>query len=898
MLESLFNRLYGAILNRIRDSVSEFKGLGERRYIRHSDLERWKRSPRAAIPDSILYKILDALSGGGSRKMLIEEYRMIMQRPDAARAKINAHYLHEALEIHAEFFKSVESNPLTDRQREACLIDEDFNLVLAGAGSGKTSVVVARAGLIERAGWANADEILILAFGKKAARETHDRIQLRLGEDSQVLASTFHAMGLKIIGKSRRRKPSLHKSSEDEAAFLQLIDGFVEEFASQNQAYATDLLTYFRDFLCPVREPEQFETIGEYYEYLDALNLKTLKGEKVKSWQELHIANFLTMNSIPYEYEPKYEYDTADADYRQYQPDFRLTRSGAYIEHFGINQAGEPNPNYTEAEQKAYLQGINWKRSVHRSKGTSLIETTSGDFQTNRIWEKLEKELFRVSETMNPRPVSDLLDLIRTDTDAPKKLSYLISRFINLQKNNRLSIWEVKRLTQQDSKSNELMAALGFTPYLTARLQAFYRVYEPVYLEYEVTLEQAGCVDFNDMINEATDMVREGQFKPKWKFILVDEFQDISASRAELVKVLVEKGPRTSLFCVGDDWQSIYRFTGSDIRYTNEFRSRFGPSATTALDKTFRFNQEISGVATKFVTKNPAQQKKKMWALTQLNQPAVSVHLHGNDDEERAIKMALDRIIEDQTEGTTASVYLLGRFHFRAPDALPEIKAAYPTLDIRFDTTHASKGKEADYVIVLGLNKERFGFPSEIDTDPIIELLLPPSEAFQHAEERRLFYVALTRARQRSFVLAHRVNYSAFIQELKEEFADSVEIHDTEGNALDQPSHCPICKSGKLLLKEGSHGNFFSCSNYPRCHYKENACPHCGAGPLTVENGKAKCASCEANTPICPVCWQKGITATLRFFDGANGKFYGCSNYRGKEGHTCRYTKDASTVKT
>jgi DNA helicase-4 len=896
MFELLYNKLYGSILPRIRNSIKEFEDLGAGKYIRHSNLDLWKRTPRVSVPDSILYKILEALSGDEQKKALVRKYRMIMKNPDDARAQINAIYLKKSLELHTAFFDSVESNPLTERQREACLIDEDFNLVLAGAGSGKTSVVVARAGLIERAGWAKPDEILILAFGKKAAKETHERIQLRLGEESQVLASTFHALGLNIIGKSKRRKPSLHKSSEDDEALLKLIDGFVDEFTSQDRVYATDLLTYFRDFLCPVREPEQFETIGEYYEHLDALNLKTLKGEKVKSWQELHIANFLAMNSIPYAYEPRYEFNTADADFRQYQPDFRLTRSGAYIEHFGVNEAGQPNSNYTEADKKAYLQGIVWKRSVHESKGTTMIETTSGDFDTKRIWKKLKQELTQVGETMAPMSVDDLLDLIRTETDAPKKLSYLIARFINLQKNNRLGIEDVKRLTQQDRKSNKLMAALGFTPYLTARLQAFYRVYEPVYLRYEKTLVQDGCVDFNDMINEATDLVREGQFKPNWKFILVDEFQDISASRAELVKVLVEKGPRSSLFCVGDDWQSIYRFTGSDIRYTNEFRSRFGPSATTALDKTFRFNQEISAVATKFVTKNPTQQKKEIWALTQLDQPAVSVYLHGDQDEDRAIEMALDRIIEDQTKGTTATVYLLGRFHFRAPDTLPELKTAYPTLDIRFETTHASKGKEADYVIVLGMNTERFGFPSEIDTDPIIELLLPPSEAFQHAEERRLFYVALTRARTRSFVLADRSKYSSFIKELNEEFGDSVEFNDTEGTVWDQHCHCPSCKSGMLILRDGAYGNFFSCSNYPRCDYKENTCPHCGLGPLLTSDCKAHCVSCGVESQLCPRCLQKGIIATLRSYNGANGKFYGCSNFRGKEGHTCRYTKNAPVI--
>ena len=893
MIKKIFNKLYGPTVRKIQKSVHDFEAIGNGRYIRHSDLKRWVKIHRTRIPDSLLFRILEVLGSDDRRRSVVEKYRMITNTPSLARKRANALYLEKALQKYSDFFDEVESNPLTDKQRESCITDEDYNLVLAGAGSGKTSVIVARAGLIEKAEWAKPDEILILAFGNKAAQETHERIQLRLGADSQIMASTFHSLGLRIIGKTKRKKPSLHQSAEDEDALVKLIDSFVDECASDDQSYATDLLTYFRDFLCPVREPEQFETVGQYYEHLDALNLKTLKGEKVKSWQELHIANFLTMNSIPYEYEPRYEFNTADENYRQYHPDFRLSRSGIYIEHFGINEAGQPNPKYTEEEKKNYLQGIHWKRSVHKLRGTSLIETTSGDFETNRIWKKLEQELTEIGETLNPMSVDDLLDLIRNESDAPKKLSYLIARFINLQKNNRLGIEDVKRLTKQDEKCNKLMAALGFTPYLTARLQAFYRVYEPIYLKYEKTLEKETCIDFNDMINEATDLVREGQFRPNWKFILVDEFQDISASRAELVKALVQNGPRTSLFCVGDDWQSIYRFTGSDIRYTNEFRSRFGPSSTIALDKTFRFNQEISGVATKFVTKNPTQQKKEIWALTQLNQPAVTVLLHGALDEERAIKMALERIIDGQTSGTNETVYLLGRFHFKAPDNLPELKTAYPTLDIRFETTHASKGKEADYVIVLGMNTERFGFPSEINTDPIIELLLPPSEAFLHAEERRLFYVALTRARKRSFALADRSKYSSFIKELKEEFGESVEFQDTEGAEWDQSCHCPNCKSGKLILRGGASGNFYGCSNYPRCNYKEDTCVHCGTGPLLTSNDKAHCASCKIEYEICPTCLKKGITATLRAYDGANGKFYGCTNFKGSEGNSCRYTKSA-----
>lgn len=893
MLDALFNKLYGKALRSIQKSIDEFNALGKGRYIRHSDLERWKSNPRTAVPDSLLFKILEALGANKQGEAIIREYRVIMNAPDRARASINSDYVKKALTEHAGFFNTVESNPLTDKQREACVIDEDFNLVLAGAGSGKTSVVVARAGLIERAGWADSGEILILAFGRKAAKETQERIQKRLGSDSQVLASTFHALGLKIIGQSRKQKPDLHKSAEDDAALLSMIDSYVEMFASKDGTYAADLVTYFRNFLCPVREPEQFDTIGAYYEHLDALDLRTFKGERVKSWQELHIANFLTANSIAYEYEPRYEHPTVCADFRQYHPDFRLCRSDAYIEHFGLNASGKPNPNWDTQEQKAYLEGVKWKRQLHRNKGTTLIETRSADFSDGSIWAKLSEELESCGEKLEPAPVNELLAMIREQSDAPKKLTYLIARFINLQKNNRLSIDQVERLTQQDSKTNKLMAALGFTPYLTARLRAFYRVYAPVFREYETELKREGCVDFNDMINEATDIVLSGAFRPKWKFILVDEFQDISASRAELVKALVENGPRTSLFCVGDDWQSIYRFTGSDIRYTNEFRSRFGPSATTALDKTFRFNKEISDVASGFITRNPEQQKKEVWALTTLEEPAITVILHGEHEENKAIYKALDDITEQIESGSTASVYLLGRFHFRAPEGILEFRANYPHLEISFDTIHASKGKEADFVILIAVNTERFGFPSEIDTDPIIELLLPPREPFAHAEERRLFYVALTRARRRSFMLTDRAKSSAFIKELSEEFSDSVTFYDADGrDGLPHSLTCPVCQSGNLKLVETGSGSFVGCSNYPRCKHTAQPCPHCHSAPVKAKDGKGFCTSCEKEVEICPRCMEKGFTSQLKKFAGSNGSFYGCSNYRGKEGYTCRYTRN------
>lgn len=897
MLDTLFDRLYGATLRRIKKSIAEFEALGEGQYIRNSDLQAWLESPKAPLPDSILFKLLQALGGDEYHKSIVRRYRTIMRTPKVARTKINALYIKNSLNKYQEFFDSVESNPLTEKQRIACLTDEDFNLVLAGAGSGKTSVIVARAGLIEKAQWASSKEVLILAFGKKAAEETQERVHKYLGKDSEVKSSTFHSLGLDIISKVTKRKPSLSDISNDEDKMLAFVDQYVEKFSTEDSQYAADLVTYFKNFLVPLKEQEKFATIGEYYEHLNAVNLKTLKGDNVKSWQELHIANHLYCNSIPYEYEAKYEFDTTTENFQQYHPDFYLPKSNVYIEHFGINKYGQPRSDFSSLEKQKYLEGIKWKRAIHEEKGTHLIETTSGDFETGVIWEKLDASLCNYGVVQKPLDNDAILESIREDSEAPKKLSFLISRFINLQKNNRYSLSEVKSLCNESTKGNTLKELLGFSSYQHARLKAFYRVYHPVFSAYEKHLKEKEEIDFNDMINEAADHVLHGKFSPAWKFILVDEFQDISASRAALVKALVEKGSRCSLFCVGDDWQSIYRFTGSDIRFTNNFNQEFGSSKITALDKTFRFNQEISDVATSFVTQNPNQQKKEICAITQLGEAAVSIMYHGHEEEEKALIFALNKIKDQEIQPEeTPSVYILSRFNFRKPEGLKEIQRSYPSLKLAFSTVHASKGKEADYVVLLGINTERFGFPSEIDTDPIIELLLPPSENFSHAEERRLFYVALTRAKKRAYVLADRSNFSIFIDEISKgnnPLINEIDIDNSE--KFTKPIFCNECKTGRIIKKVGGQENFFGCTNYPYCKNKPPKCPACRKSPLIINEDKVLCSYCFKESVVCKPCLRKGKISLMIKRKGPRGTFFGCSNYKGKENKfSCKYTEPFS----
>ena len=289
----------------------------------------------------------------------------------------------------------------------------------------------------------------------------------------------------------------------------------------------------------------------------------------------------------------------------------------------------------------------------------------------------------------NPLPEEAVLETLR-EFGAISELSVLLSQMLMFYK----AMW-------LDGLQRDERIRTTANP---AQVQATLALLKPILDAYQSELEAKGEIDFEDMIGRALRDVASGRFKPMWRFILVDEFQDISEPRARLLKALKDKGPDCSLFCVGDDWQSIYRFAGSDISVMTGFADYFGPSRMTLLDKAFRFNNSICEVSSRFVTQNPAQIKKALVTVKQVANPAVSLLRQGkHEGGESELHRVLYRIQEIAKPG--ASVYLLGRYHFTLPDgpSLAALKGGYRNLAIEAMTMHASKGKEADYVVVLGL---------------------------------------------------------------------------------------------------------------------------------------------------------------------------------------------------
>ncbi len=265
-------------------------------------------------------------------------------------------------------------------------------------------------------------------------------------------------------------------------------------------------------------------------------------------------------------------------------------------------------------------------------------------------------------------------------------------------------------------------------------------------------------MDFSGLIHQAVDILQKGRFISPWKHILVDEYQDISPQRARLLDALRQQNRRVSLFAVGDDWQAIYRFSGAEINLTTTFDKRFGPGAQCELDTTYRFNQRIGEIANAFVQQNPHQLPKPLNSLVKGTKKSVLI-LPAS-----ALETLLDKL--SGYAQPHEKILVLARYHYLRPALLDKAATRWPTLNIEFMTMHGSKGQQADYVIISGMSGGRDGFPAPARESVIEQVLLPQPEDFPDAEERRLLYVALTRARQQVWLLEDEVNPSDFIDAL------------------------------------------------------------------------------------------------------------------------------------
>lgn len=808
---------------------------------------------------------------------------------ESARSHFNEKVIPQLLSAYQTFFEQIESQPLSAPQRKACVTNEDHTLVVAGAGTGKTSTLIGKAGYLLQAGLAQPENILMLAFGNKAAREMAERITERLPESGGKLkATTFHAFGNRVVAESVGVKRSLTRFAEQNNELRHFIEAKLESEISVNDDYKTQLVKYFVCYSTPGRCEYDFNAIEEYHEFLQSCRLITLTGQWVKSVGELRVANYLYLYSVPFEYEANYEVNTATIERRQYKPDFYLPRSKTYIEYLGVDRQMRTAPFVNQA---AYLEGVAWKRKLHQQHNTRLKELYSYQLAEGILENNLLDILNRVSEPQHLRDTDTLLDELKNSSSSPwQGFIDLMLRFLGLFKEGQFSFSDLLASPQRIDMG---------------RTQAFIELFKPVYDAYEAHLKEQREMDFSDMIAEATTALQEGQFHHRYDYVLVYEFQDLSGGRGKLLKALLATRDNMRLFAVGDDWQAIYRFNGSDLRFFTRFDHQFSPAKMLPLDKSYRFNNRIHELSSAFVTRNPAQLKKEITTLSQVEHAAVQLldiqeQMHGIDLSDRnqrkaeayrlQIKRALTRCHRREVRLNStrrAPVMLIGRYRLENMRELKDmdvqaLMAEFPLLDIQYQTAHASKGLEANYVLLLGL--EKGCFPSAKENDELIDLLLPEQEPYLFAEERRLFYVAVTRARHYVFMIFDSQNTSAFVEEIARMGQQLI----TKSDSLEIGQwHCPDCESGCLTGKVSRYDKkFYVCSHSPACDYMASACKQCSS-PMVMHNGLQRiCANPECQE-IEIVCRRCGLGTMLKRKNKDGGVFYGCNRYRRDEADCC-----------
>ena len=822
-----------------------------------------------ALDASVLSKLQpDAI--GAELAELVALVRKFTADPEGVRANSISTFVSAELERWEDFFDTIESKPLTPEQRLSVVVDEDATLVLAGAGSGKTSVITAKAAYLVKASIRPPEEILLLAFAKNAAAEMSERVEARSGVP--IKARTFHALAYDIVGDVEGSKPPLADHATDDLLFTNIIKQILKDLVHTHSEVSKAIIQWFAHFLVEPKDEWDFKTKHEFYSHLEKQDLRTLQGEKVKSYEELQIANWLYENGVEYEYEPDYEHKLAKSGRRDYCPDFRLTESGVYIEHFGVRRQrmSDGTDRLLTApfiDRDRYLADMTWKREVHAAQQTTLIETYSYERQEGRLLTALAEKL-APHVTLNPRPIETIFDNVvaLNQVDA---FTQLLATFLRKFKSGGY--------TAADCEAKAQRLKLG------KRAEAFLAVFIPVFEEYQKRL--GGRIDFEDMILRAALYAEAGRYVSPFRHILVDEFQDISQSRARLVKALKAQHPDVRIFAVGDDWQSIFRFAGSDIHLMRHFGQEFGGAfdgrsgihRTIDLGRTFRSIDQIAFAARAFVLKNPAQLSKKIVPAGKATEPAIKIVMTAKGEDALKLSEILAEISGRIEASNTASVLLLGRYRFLEP-AMADLKRRFPRLRISFKTIHASKGLEADHVVLLNADSGRMGFPSEIVDDPLLALVSPEEELFENAEERRVMYVAMTRARHTLTVLASKSRPSAFVTELGEDSSYGI-VRATDGPTV--VHGCSDC-GGRLLDVRGKNGRTsYRCEHDQHCGNTLPACPSCGVGLPVRSNGSAEaCCSCGASYPSCPEC--KGGWLVDR--SGRYGAFLGCVRYPACDG--------------
>ena len=399
-------------------------------------------------------------------------------------------------------------------------------------------------------------------------------------------------------------------------------------------------------------------------------------------------------------------------------------------------------------------------------KDTPTITDNKEKIIKNIIYDKLKENNKKnrkiVKYFINKKNLITLIKIMfkyQLDEKIYTRITLLCSNSITLQKSKNYNIINLKC-------KKELKKHIKIIEFI-----------EEVYEKYEEILEHQNKIDFEDIINKATEIIKKqdkqnANRKINYKYIIIDEYQDISESRYNLIKNIAEKN-NSKIIAVGDDWQCIYSFASANINLFTQFSSKVPYCEILKIENTYRNSQQLIDLAGEFIQKNPKQIKKRLKSKKKLEKPVKIVKYKKNINEK--IESIIEYII--QKYGQEKNILILGRYNFDKKEILTLhnfteqkekiIYKKYPKVRIDYLTIHSAKGLGYDNVILINTKTGKNGFPSNIKNNKIIDNMVRIDKNMKNSEERRLFYVAITRTKNEIIIMTPKNNPSCFIKEIK-----------------------------------------------------------------------------------------------------------------------------------
>ena len=814
----------------------------------------------------------------------------------------NERYINQELKDNSDLFDDLDGKSLDSQQREAIVVDEDAVKVIAGAGSGKTFTIQGKVKYLTEKRDVDPSEILAISFSNASVDDLKERIE------EPIDIKTFHKVGKDILTQYNQY------SRPDTSALKRIIKRYLTKKALKNENISKKLIEFFSFYINVPPSDDDIKYEGDLLDWQEGVDFSTLKrrfknkqretlnNEIVRSYEELYIANFLFIYGIKYTYEKIYSYPNKnferefnkfkeflfsfneeipdelknditkdllnltdifeEYEIKDYLPDFYLDDYNIYIEHFGLNRNCE-NHLIGGKSSEEYVKEMEWKRKVHKKYGTTLIETFSYYQSENRLLTRLAEKLQAQGVEFNEIDYREVYRILLENKTIKEWEDFivLLKTFIELFKGNNYDETKFKEFYDyvgglKDSFSKD-------------RTIAFLKIVEEIYNDYEAYLLKIKKIDFNDMINKASDCIVKNGLDLPYKYIIVDEYQDTSFTRYNLLRNICDS-IGAKIMVVGDDWQSIYSFSGCDVNIFTKFDNFFDVCETRYIEKTYRNSQQLIDASSNFVMKNPDQTRKELKSSKSLKYPIKLVNFDNDFDEILKFELIIKNII-NQSTFKNKKILILGRnnkdifnllknfnveneYGKRKFEILGDedklrrnkfVKIVYresPDVNIEYRTVHQSKGLECDNVILINLKNWKAGFPNKMVDDPVLNFVKRNGDSFSYAEERRLFYVALTRTKNNVYLLAPYFKSSVFVQELKTDA--NVELLNLEHNRLETLKNiekngeryviptklkCPVCKTGVVLLEsfwnKGKLNRVLKCSHnmappFNRCNWE------------------------------------------------------------------------------